>query len=254
MPNKRFILIATMLIVGTIVAAGAAQVMGVNVPPGDIVDSPNANIGNQSPPAQVPDAPAPSSASANILFSDDFAQGNLDLWEDLQTQAEQAPASWIVRDNRLQQAGDPTGNSSDENATLVAKDISLSDGTFEVSVFNTSGSPVGLLFRGTDNGNYRLVIHSDTPGDSPKLLLQNVTGTETREIASAPKTTWPGYTPGQWHNVAVTLTGPAITVTIDGAPVLTANDTTHTSGWIGIWSLADTTAQFDNVRVQTSNP
>ncbi len=54
-----------------------------------------------------------------------------------------------------------------------------------------------------------------------------------------------------WHTLAVTLNGSQITVTYDGANVLTATDTTLTSGWVGL-DVSNRPISFRNFQVTAS--
>ncbi|HUP28397.1 MAG TPA: family 16 glycoside hydrolase [Chloroflexia bacterium] len=247
--NKKLVFVVALLLVAAVVAVGANQVSGVKVPPGNIVDSPNASYTGEVKPNQVPGAPelpAPA-ASSNVLFNESFNSDSLDAWRSLD---DTTTATWQAKEGRLNQMGDARGESADEDAILLAKDVTFDNGVVEASLYNTSGAPIGILFRGSDAGYYRLTLHGKTPGNNSKLLLQKFTPSGVQDLASAPVTTWPGYTLGKWNQVAVTATGAEISVSIDGTQLLTANDSTLSSGWVGVWSFADMSARFDNVRIQ----
>jgi hypothetical protein len=247
MVNNKLILVAALAVIAVgMVSLGASQLQGVRVPPGPIVVSPNAGVGLPKP-LVVPDAPAlPEVAQAS--FQDDFS-GELGQWQTVQT----APATWVVRDGRLRPFGDANGVPSEEPSVLAIKGLSMSDGKVEAHVFPTSGDPVGLVFRGSDAGYYRLDLYPNLPNKYGKAILNSVTSKGVERLVETPVSTWPGYKYNQWQLVTVTLAGTSITASLDGAQVLTANDSSFNAGWAGVWTVANTGAQFDNVRIQQAN-
>src|SRR5688500_15614146 len=144
--NKKIVPVAAiLLLLAAAVAVGASQSRTVSIPPGDIVESPNARVNGNVPRPAVPDAPALPATSMQPVFSDDFAKSSLEGWQTVDT----APATWVAREGRLVQGGDLSGDPEDEDALFVAKDVVFADGSLEAAIFPTSGSPVGLAFRGT---------------------------------------------------------------------------------------------------------
>jgi Domain of Unknown Function (DUF1080) len=250
MTSKRLIpavALVLVLVVAAAMIAGASQTSGVRVPPGAIVDSPNANSNPGRPDAPVSDAPALPPVTSDVLFTDDFSKG-LDQWESLSS----APGTWAPRDGRLQQLGDAAGDvtTSDQQAVLVVKDLKMDNAILEAQVDAASGSPVGVVFRGSDQGYYRLSLYPGLPNNSPKAKLEKVTAGENVNIATVPTNVWPGLTLGTWLAVKVVASGDHITVTLDNTQVIDTTASDFSSGWAGIWTLADRGAQFDNVRIQ----
>lgn len=247
MVNNKLILVASLAIIALgLVSLGAGQLQGVTVPPGAIVVSPNANVGMPKP-LVVPDAPAlPDAAQAS--FQDDFS-ADLGKWQTVQT----APATWQARNGRLQQLGDANGERSEEPSVLAIKGLSITDGKVEAQIYPTSGEPVGLAFRGSDEGYYRLDLYPNLPNKYSKAILNRVTSTGVERLVETPVSTWPGYKYNQWQLVTITLAGTSITASVDGAQMLTANDSSFNAGWAGVWTVANTGVQFDNVRIQQAN-
>jgi Domain of Unknown Function (DUF1080) len=250
MASKRLIpigVVALLLLVAAAIVAGASQTPGVRVPPGAIVDSPNANANPGLPNPPVPDAPALAPAQGDVLFYDSFSNG-LDRWESLSS----APGTWQAREGRLQQLGDANGDvtTSDQQAAFVVKDLKMDNAVLEAQVYAVSGSPVGVLLRGSEAGFYRLSLYPSVPNQSPKAVLEKVTPDQAVKLATAPPSAWPGYSLGKWLAVKVAAAGSHITVTLDGTQVMEATDGSFGAGWAGIWTLADRGAQFDNVRIQ----
>ncbi len=243
--NKKLILVVALMMVAIgVVSLGARQSQGVTVPPGPIVKSPNASAGMTKAPA-VPDAPALPESSSPAVFQEGFS-GNLDGWQTVQT----APATWGARDGRLQQWGDANGESVDEPSVLAIKGLSVSNGRVEAHIFPTAGTPVGLVFRGSDAGYYRLDLYPNLRYKTPKAALYEVTATGASKVAEATADAWQGYAYSAWQLVTVDLSGSSIVVSVEGKQILSANNGSFNSGWAGVWTFANTGAQFDNVRIQ----
>ncbi len=245
--SKKLIPVAALLLlIAAVLAMGAQQPQGVTVPPGAIVDSPNANanVGGPRPTPQV--APALPQSSAPVAFTEDFSGGNLDRWQSLSS----APGTWTAASGRLQQGGDINQEPSNEAAVLIAKDAQISDGVLEAQVYPSGGDAVGLVFRGSDAGYYRLSLYGNVPNQSSKASLEKVTANKIQKIAQVPVTTWPGYTPEKWQRITVKVAGSRITASVEGTTIVDVTDTTFTTGWAGVWSVADMTAKFDNIRIQ----
>lgn len=246
--SKKLIPVAALflLLIAAVLVMGAQQSQGVTVPPGAIVDSPNANANVGSPRPTPQAAPALPQSSAPVAFTEDFSGGNLDRWQSLSS----APGSWTVASGRLQQGGDINQEPSNEAAVLIARDVQLSDGMLEAQLYPSGGDAVGLVFRGSDAGYYRLSLFGNLPNQSSKALLEKVTANKIQNLAQVPVTTWPGYTSGNWQRITVKVAGSRITASVDDTTILDVTDTAFTTGWAGVWSTADMSAQFDNVRIQ----
>ncbi len=251
MVSKRLIpVVALILLVAAIAATGmgASQPQGVRVPPGELVESPNARRGDVANRA-IPDAPAPvpagPTAAEEVAVSEQFSDNNLDKWQSLPA----AAGTWVARDGRLQQRGDAQGVISSDETVLALQDYKLANGTFEAYVYPTSGDAVGLVFRGSDAGYYRVRLFQNVPNSSPKAILERVTPTTIERIAQAPAKSWAGYQVGQWQRLSVKAEGDRLQVAVDGNTVFDVTHSAFSASWVGLLSVADMGAQFDNVRV-----
>ena len=251
MLSKRLIpVVALILLVAGIIAAGASQSRAVRVPAsGGIVDSPNARVGDVAN-RQVPAAPALPETSGPVaaVESVDFSDGSLAQWQNVPS----AAGSWVAKDGRLQQRGDVEGEISDEDAVFALNSVNVADSTVQAQVFPTSGEAVGLAFRGSDAGYYRVRLYQNVPNNSAKAFLERVTATSVETVAVAPANNWAGYKLGQWQLLSVQTSGPRILVQVDGTTVFDVQDSAFGAGWAGVYSTADMGAQFDNVRVLSS--
>jgi hypothetical protein len=181
---------------------------------------------------------------------DDFSTGKLDRWRTLDAEGEAQGAQWVVQQGRLMQYGIRGEMISDQPTTLVIKNLTFADGTLEAQVYSTSGSPVGVVFRGSDAGYYRLTLFAARPNDAPKAVLEAVSSQGARQIAATPAANWPGVEQSRWQAITVSAAGEQITVSVNGVQLMSVSDSTFGAGWVGVWTVADMGAQFDNVRVQ----
>jgi hypothetical protein len=238
-------LAALVLLVAALVNVGAQPKPGVRIPPGEIVDSPNAQSMSETPRRPVPDAPSlPVGAGSAIVTS--FDGSSLDNWRGIT----ETKVDWVAENGRLQQRLPLSESPAYEPILLVSRDENFTDGSIETFAYPTSGSPVGIVLRGSDKGYYRVVLQAGAPNDRSKAWIDRVSGTTTQRIAEAPVSTFAGYTVEQWMYVKVTAQGGTVAVAVDGHDILTVSDNTYASGWAGVWTLADQGASFDNIRIE----
>ncbi len=241
--------VALLLLAAIAVTLGATGSQQVKVPQGGIVDSPNAREGvvDNGVPA-IPDAPKSEPARPGEPFADDFSADSAGRYEALAS----APGSWKIKSNRLQQRGTEDDDLSDAPAVLTVKGVTFADNSLSAHVYGIA-MPVGLVFRGSDAGYYRLTLLREQANGAPKALLEKVEGAKVTEIASAPESTFAGYANQKWQTVKVTAVGSHITASVDGTQVLDVTDNSFSSGWAGVWATADATTQFDNVRIENAS-
>jgi hypothetical protein len=259
--NKKLVPVAAIPVIGLILlvaammSAGAAPAptQGVHVPPGALVVSPNAHMANDTPPPPVPAAPALPPATGPVAISEDFSSPDLSAW---QTTGD-APTTWVARDGRLQQDLPLEDGPSDQSSLFVTKDSKFTNGTIETEFYATSGSPVGVVLRGSDQGYYRITLNMNVSTNSEsKAQIERITPDSDVVIATAPFSAFHGYNLGQWQHLAVSAQGNTITVSVDGNQIMSATDSgghgsnAYTTGWAGVWTLGDLGATFDNIRIQ----
>ena len=98
----------------------------------------------------------------------------------------------------------------------------------------------GLLFGIHEGGGGHYTL--DIVGGNQLVLEKTVNGT-----VSVLATAFYTFNPSLWYNVSVSLPGSLITAYVNGTPVLQANDSTFTSGAVGL--EANDPVAFDNVVV-----
>lgn len=252
MLNKKLVpivvpFVALIMLVAAMMSVGAQPKAAVNIPPGDIVVSPNAQM-NETPRKQVPTAPSLADAPQAGALTETFDGKALDSWRGITDSA----VTWVAQDGRLQQYLPLEAEPSDDPVLFVSKDANFGDGSVEAYYYSTGGQPVGIVLRGSDQGYYRVLLNMNVSTNTvSKARIERVTPTRTDVIAEAPVSAFPGYALETWQHLQVSAQGNTITVSVDGNQIMSATDSAFTNGWAGVWTLADGGgASFDNIRIQ----
>lgn len=246
--KKHTPMLTLLLLTVAVATVGASRIFTQQVPPGQIIVATGAAQSDDKGLSEAPSAPTLPTAKAAVIFSDSFDEPALKGWQTLPGDL----AAWVARDGRLQQWGAADGAISNDHTVLVAKDSNLeNNGIFEVLAYPTSGEPIGVVFRGSDSGYYRLTLFADLPNKSAKAHLDRVTSAGVQSIAANAK--WSGFSIAQWQRITVNAVGSHIIVSLDETQLFAVNDSAFASGWVGVWTNADRGAQFDNVRIQRAS-
>ena len=222
MKHSRSSLIIAATLVGMIMIAllMTAQTTPSQAEPPNVITLPDV-----PPTPTVPPAPGDGLAApqvANALLVEQFGTAAaLDSWRivDLEAVPPERAASWIISDGRLRQ-----------NRTVPPlRDPSI----HETAAFTGDAT-------WTDYDDY------DT---TPKHVLEKVVNGNVTIIAALDA---PGYGARTWHTITLSVNGSQLSASFDGQPTITANDTTLSSGEIGLYTRAIGGMLFDNVTV--TNP
>jgi|GEM_PF-4241645 len=219
-----------------------------SIPPGIIVGSPSQGA---FPPRDgtVPTAPALPATSAQVHFQDDFSSSDLGGWQptaDLGT-ADAKPAQWRASRGMLEQWSDYTEADTDTEALLVTEGQTFGNFIFDTHLYATSGEPVGAVVRHSDSGFYLVKLYGQVANSAPKAELLKVSDGRATRLATSQA--WAGYRHAAWHRLTIVAQGSSLTVQVDGQTVMQARDASLSKGGIGLYSYANGTAKFDNVRV-----
>lgn len=57
-------------------------------------------------------------------------------------------------------------------------------------------------------------------------------------------------TPGQWHTMKALISSQGIAAFLDGEVIIQANDHNYQSGQVGMWTKKDTSAYFDDIKIE----
>jgi hypothetical protein len=204
------------------------------------------------PTPTVPPAPVagPSLQSANTLFADSFSSdASLANWQimDIGEVIPGEESVWRVVDGRFLQDRTARAYNPDFRDTIaLTGEESWSNYTISANVYDAANAVVGLVVRQQGESFYRFRwFVSGTEGDR-KLVLEKVVDGQVTELAGA---AGPGYEHYRWYNVSLSANGSQLTVKIDGAVVLEANDTSISTGRAGVTTTAFGTVNFDDVTV-----
>ncbi len=107
-------LVALIFLVAAMMSAGAAPTAGVHVPPGAIVDSPNARMANNSAPRPVPVAPALPNAAQPGAVTETFDGAPLTAWQGISDSS----VNWVAGNGRLQEDLPITQGPSEDQGPL----------------------------------------------------------------------------------------------------------------------------------------
>jgi hypothetical protein len=204
-----------------------------------------------TPTATIAPVPAskPNVAGAP-LKSDSFdAAGALTGWEIVNPPdiMDVDKANWEVQDGVLLQTGTGAAHDPNTNETMViAGDPAWTNYTISAKVYDQENATFGLVARRQGDSFYRYRIIASSLSGTPKQVLEKVVGGAATPLATLEA---PGYEQRQWHTVALSVAGSNIRVTLDGAVVMEASDSTLTSGQAGLYTRALGGIRFDDVTV-----
>jgi hypothetical protein len=198
-----------------------------------------------------PPTSGPGVAGAPLLVEGFDSAAALARWE-IVDPADLAPAdraNWRIEDGVLLQIGTGAASSPNLHETMaLAGDPAWTDYTVSAKVYDQYNATFGLVARRQGNSFYRYRIVANALAGTPKQVLEKVVdGAATPLIALD----GPGYERRQWHVAALSVAGPSIRVTLDGAVVAEATDATLMSGQAGLYTRALGGIRFDDVAVTT---
>src|SRR5512138_869494 len=135
---------------------------------------------------------------------------------------------WEIQDGILLQTGTAGAHDPNTNETMAnTGDTSWTNYTISAKVYDQNNATFGLVARRQGNSFYRYRIIADQFEATPKQVLEKVVDGVATPLATR---AGPGYTRRQWHTIAMSMAGPSIRVTLDGALVAEASDGTLASG------------------------
>lgn len=187
-----------------------------------------------SPSSSPSPSAIPTPGTPGVLLSDNFESDPLGS----------VPAGWTSNGVNsvftTQQDGGHVLNHAGWTGTIQAGSATWSNYLYTVAVKPScwASEHDGMLFALHEGGSYTL----DIVGGNKLVLEKTVNGSVTM-LASAVYT----FNPSLWYNVSVSLSGGSITAYVNGAPVLQSNDSTFSTGAIGL--EANDPIAFDNVVV-----
>jgi pectate lyase len=184
--------------------------------------------------------------AGETLFSDDFS-GGFAGWTVVDEGNYSAPSNWSVVSGELRQTSNINGEGGSSYAKpgtyAVRGEAGWTNYTVAARLKTTNDNDaIGVMFGYQNASNYyRFSMDHE---QSYRWLVKVVNGTWTLLASDAV-----AYALEQWHDVEATLAGGVVTVKVNGQPVFSVNDTSHTAGKIALYSWANAGARFDDVVV-----
>src|SRR3989442_9836582 len=101
----------------------------------------------------------------------------------------------------------------------------------------------GIIFRASDGRNYLLVRANALENN---FRLYTIVNGKRSTIASA-RVTEPRL--GTWNTIRLVAKGPRIQAYLNDALLLDHEHKTFTSGWVGLWTKADSVTEFADLEI-----
>jgi hypothetical protein len=178
------------------------------------------------------DDPAPAGEEVTASFDDGAGLDDFDV----------VLGDWGTAEGTVRQSGtfaDP------EYPRMIRKNLVFTDVDLSVRCRMESGridQACGAMFHVQDSDNYLLTRANALEGNVRLYHVVDGTRSQTATLDM-------DVVAAEWHELAVSTHGASITVSWDGAEVLTAEDDSFTTGHVGLWTKADSVTSFDDLIV-----
>ena len=186
----------------------------------------------------TPEAAAPAATSQEKLsMKEDFSKDN-PKWKFVAGQ-------WVRRTS----GGRPVLAQTVETqpwAVAILEDQKFDDVDVTVRFHPISGredASGGIIFRAKDGRNYLLVRANALENN---FRLYTMVNGKRSTIASA-TVTEPKL--GAWHKLRVVANGPKVQAYLNDVLLLQHSDKTFTTGWVGLWTKADSVTEFADLEI-----
>jgi hypothetical protein len=199
--------------------------------------------------SQTVDLTVTDSATPQILLSEDFNDGDFNGWVLVDQGAYGGSMNWSAATGEMVQSSNthtPLGTNPAQLGTYAywQAGSGWTDYTTTVTIKSTDNDAIGIMFRYQDQDNYyRFTWDKER---SSRSLVKVQSG-----VATVLAQDFVPYVTGQEYQVKISAQGSNLQVSIDGSPVLSATDSTFSSGTIALYSWANASAYFDDITVAT---
>jgi hypothetical protein len=187
----------------------------------------------------------------NLLFSEDFAGPGAGLplgFTAVDEGTLGAPSAWFVDGGQLWQSSNIATTVRPRPGThVVCGNPSWTDQVVRVRFRSRDDDVVCVLFRYQDPDHYYLATLDRERG--LRTLWRNQGGVFTTLASQVA-----GYELHRFHEVECRALGSQLMVLVDGVPALTATDGTFAAGRVGLGTLSNDLAAFDQLRVFRAVP
>lgn len=218
-------------------------------------DAPTTTTSPTTTGAPTTTPPPTTTASKEVLFQDDFNDGDMDGWT-----TGGLSGSWSVVNKQLKQDSnnydgtEGAGSGTYKSTYVTAGETSWTDYTISVDILPVDDDGIGVLFRYKNEGDYLRFLwvgHGTSKGPFMRIekvvngahtVLETLTTEETR------------YAPSTWYTIKIDVSGNLITVYVNNELKISATDSGLFQGKIGLDAYAQVGVLFDNVVVTTAHP
>ncbi len=188
---------------------------------------------------------------ASTLLEEDFSTGSLSGWSVVDEGTRAAPSAWSATTGSLVQSSNIHGGSGSRNGLpkpgtflYYANGLGWTDYQATFTLRSTDNDALGAMFRYQDPNNYYRFSWDRERGYRRLVKVENGTTTLLAED-SVP------YVTGQTYQVDIRAEGNQIEVRIGNSLILTAIDSSFSSGSFAFYSWGNLSSVFDDLLVQT---
>jgi hypothetical protein len=174
-------------------------------------------------------------------FSDDFEDATITGWTSLWEPMEESGGTFHT----------PSGTNTDCLYTIDGGDA-WTDYTISADIRSVDNDVAGIAFRVQDADNFYVFRQKFGDGSWNLDIQEWVGGSGTDLITIDNNGTNPGQVddPNAWYTFKVVISGTNIKGYIDDVLRLEVDDSRYSDGTAGLWTWAETDAEFDNVLVE----
>ena len=188
-----------------------------------------------------------------VVLDERFYDNRLDHWKVIDdSDTVEGPSVWQVgSDGWLHQSSNIWGARGDfigrwYGTSLVAGDTVWRDYDLTVKARPADNDGFGVIFRVQDAEHlYRLLLIEDGMSGGPLTRLDKRNGPDYTEIWSARR----GYRIGVDTDIAVSVDGENIQVSLDRTPLISVKDGSYRAGKVGLFCFAQAGQSFKDVKV-----
>ena len=193
-----------------------------------------------------------SSVPNPVTFIDSFDNNRLTGWLHVDQAGTAGTSLWaasnrVVKQTRGIFGGATSRDTIGKQATLLLSgDPAWTNVDYSVTASTPDNDGIGVMFHYRDEDNY-LRFSMDSQRHY-RRLVKKVDGkfTKLAEVDA-------GYRPGTKYRIRVLSVGSAITIYLNGNPVLHAVDDPPGTGMVGLYTWGSSSTTFDSVRVQAQS-
>lgn len=187
--------------------------------------------------------------TGSTLLSDDFNDNYANGWTMIDDQGTKyGPSVWTVEGGALVQSSNIGSGTAERKGTFALyTSRNWIDYRASLKIRSTDRDCLGVMFRFQDNNNYYRL--SWCGGGSFSRHLVKMHNGQVQMLAEDEVV----YTIGQTYQLEVTTRGAQMEIRVDGIPVFSVIDATHTQGSIALYSWWNAGSLFDDVLVEDLN-